>query len=78
MKRRVKPSRHTLRSLGRCGPTGKRMYTSETSAMQALSDVRALQELRSRRQERRAYRCPLCSRWHLTSQDRLNDSEVAT
>lgn len=52
---------------GRRTCRGKRRYHDHQQAMRAL---RVLQQ-RSRRQkvQKRAYECPRCGGWHLTSQD---------
>jgi hypothetical protein len=40
--------------------TGKRRYATEADALDAAL-------LRGVERTRKAYRCPLCQRWHLTS-----------
>ena len=44
----------------------KRKYKDKIAAMFALSQCRS-QTAIGNRQERRAYLCPVCGKWHLTS-----------
>lgn len=54
----------TSRPVGVC-PTGKRRFRDRVAALLALAEIaRADGE---RREEVRAYRCPECRGWHLTS-----------
>lgn len=66
--RRFKPGTSPVKD--RCGPSGKARYRSEGAAFEALRDLWRKRDegLRPRRHERRAYRCPLCAGFHLTSQ----------
>lgn len=51
-------------------PCPKVRYRDELAAKIALASTAAQANRRSdeKRQERRAYRCPRCKGWHLTSQ----------
>lgn len=49
----------------RCG-CRKRRYPDEVSARLALATIRPRHERRDKT-EARAYRCPRCKGWHLTS-----------
>lgn len=53
------------RSAGIPCPTGKRKFPDRVSALLALADTLARSD--GRRNEVRAYHCPKCRRWHLTS-----------
>ncbi|MFF2383686.1 hypothetical protein [Streptomyces sp. NPDC058108] len=46
-------------------PTGKRRYRDRIGAQFALAE--AVNRDTERRREKRAYRCPACRGWHLTS-----------
>lgn len=50
-------------------PTGKRRYRDDLAARIALAGIRHRNHA-PHRQEQRAYRCPKCRGWHLTSQPR--------
>lgn len=50
---------------GRCVATGKIRYFDAETAELVLAGIGAHNP---RRREQRAYRCPECSGWHLTSQ----------
>lgn len=54
-----------------CRVTGKRGYRNETAAMAALASTQFGARVlhKAERQERRAYSCRHCGKWHLTSQD---------
>jgi hypothetical protein len=62
------PSRRPRRKLKRCPATGKVKHRDEIAAKIALGIVAAY-PLRERK-EQRAYSCPFCKGWHLTSQER--------
>lgn len=47
--------------------TGKRRFRDRFSALQALA--RAQHDPNPKRVEERAYRCPQCAGWHLTSKE---------
>ncbi|TFI30103.1 hypothetical protein E4P36_04965 [Streptomyces sp. 4R-3d] len=47
-------------------PSGKRRYRDRVGAQLALAVIR--RRGTARRRETRAYRCPACRGWHLTSQ----------
>lgn len=47
---------------------GKRRFRDKLSAKMALVDIGRKDRIQAR--ERRAYKCPLCFGWHLTSQQR--------
>lgn len=49
-------------------PSGKRRYRDRIGAQLALAIIRHRRN--SRRRETRAYPCPTCSGWHLTSKTR--------
>ncbi len=55
-----------MKLMKKCLKTG---YKDKISAMFALSQVRR-QDARGNRQEKRVYYCPICHKWHLTSQDK--------
>lgn len=46
--------------------SGKRRYRDRIGAQLALAVIR--RRGNNRRRETRAYRCPICGGWHLTSQ----------
>lgn len=48
--------------------TGKIRYRDELGAMIALSETNLGSQKKSKRSERKAYRCPKCRGWHLSSQ----------
>lgn len=52
--------------VGTC-PTGKLRYRDRIAAQLTLAGI---DNLDPRRREQRAYRCPACRGWHLTSQTR--------
>jgi hypothetical protein len=56
-----------------CVSSGKRRYRDKKSALQVLRTAVAAAALNpdSRRREQRAYRCPDCHGWHLTSRPTL-------
>ncbi|WP_459545177.1 hypothetical protein [Nocardia sp. X0981] len=58
----------------RCAATGKIRYFDPETAELVLAGI---DHDNPRRREQRAYRCPECAGWHLTSQAR-NDSNPAT
>lgn len=45
--------------------TGKRRWRTRLDAKIALADINRRD--RQQRREQRAYRCPICNGWHLTS-----------
>lgn len=45
----------------------KHRYRSRVDALIALARVRAKDDVKRAKQEQRAYRCPRCHGWHLTS-----------
>lgn len=53
-----------LDSVHRCGKIG---YETEDKALRALLNTWAASDRNPQRQECRAYLCPQCNRWHLTS-----------
>jgi hypothetical protein len=48
-------------------PTGKRPYPSKADARTALASANRRRSRRQQRRETRAYHCPGCNAWHLTS-----------
>jgi hypothetical protein len=50
-------------------PSGKVRHYDRIAALMALASVRGKGERRPK-DERRAYECPQCHGWHLTSQGR--------
>lgn len=52
-----------------CLPTGKLRFRDKKSALEVLHAAVAAAALNpgSRRREQRAYKCPHCRGWHLTS-----------
>lgn len=50
---------------------GKRGYRDNIAALMALADIRHDDSSRRVKQEVRAYHCPRCHRWHLTSKPLL-------
>lgn len=58
------------RTSGRC-TTGKHRYRDRIAALLALAGI---DNLDPKRRERRAYRCPVCRGWHLTSQTKKTDT----
>ncbi|WP_280398078.1 hypothetical protein [Nocardia carnea] len=59
----------------RCAHTGKIRYFEPETAELALA---GLDHDNPRRREQRAYRCPHCAGWHLTSQARNNANNPST
>ncbi len=53
-----------------CNKTLKRRYATEQAAQRVLLSARIKRSLHDndRRHEERAYQCPFCDGWHLTSQ----------
>jgi hypothetical protein len=51
------------RANGFCAVVNKLCYTNEETAHEALAVIRS----RGRRPEVRAYPCPWCAKWHLSS-----------
>lgn len=47
----------------------KRRYRDEIAAKLALATIQRKDKARRSKSERRAYRCPLCGGWHLTSRE---------
>jgi hypothetical protein len=47
--------------------TGKIRYRDELAAKIALANTKRTRGSRSLKEEKRAYRCPHCTGWHLTS-----------
>lgn len=47
--------------------TGKRRYRDRIGALVALATVQRRDDPHRPKTERRAYRCPQCGGWHLTS-----------
>lgn len=64
------PIRRPRRKIKRCATTGKIKHRDEIAAKIALG-ILATMPLRERK-ERRAYLCPFCKGWHLTSQERTS------
>lgn len=60
----MKISRSRPNSPARCGRNGKVRYRNHEDATRALSTLR---RTGSQTIPRRAYRCPECAGWHLTS-----------
>lgn len=64
-----------MSSTNHCPQTGKRRFRDHAHAVEALHRAQGarhradLDEVASRRQERRTYSCVDCNGWHLTSQD---------
>ncbi len=54
--------------------TGKVIYGSRLSALFALVQIQRQDDPQHR--EKRVYRCPVCRRWHLTSQERRQHAYV--
>lgn len=53
-----------------CEQTGKQQYPSEPSALKALRNIRLVNRKHRKRSNKipcRAYPCPHCHGWHLTS-----------
>lgn len=50
----------------------KRRYTGLTRALQALDRISEKRAAGARTTEQRAYHCPHCDGWHLTSQPKRN------
>lgn len=46
----------------------KLRYDDEAAALEALASARREHEGSGKKIEKRAYACPQCDRWHLTSQ----------
>ncbi|MFC5181372.1 hypothetical protein [Actinomadura harenae] len=63
MTRRRTPNRNP----GRC-PTGKVRFRDRIAATLALATIQRQGRQDRDKAEARAYRCPACSGWHLTSQ----------
>lgn len=59
----------------RCADTGKVRYFDPETAELVLA---GLDHDNPRRREQRAYRCPKCAGWHLTSQPRNSGNNPAT
>lgn len=59
---------------GRCGGRrGKYGYATEEIALEALDHAKQTRaKKRSAVVEKRAYQCPRCKLWHLTSQEKPN------
>ncbi len=57
----------------RCPVTGKARYRSESRADEVLGSIWATPHP-GRRLERRAYQCPYCGSWHLTSKPPLEEA----
>lgn len=53
-----------------CGPSRKVRYRSMESAERVLAQILTGKSKRYGHVERRAYECPSCGGWHLTSMDR--------
>lgn len=51
-------------------PTGKVHYRDRVAALYALARVQHADDTGRPKAERRAYRCPRCGSWHLTSRRR--------
>lgn len=54
------------RTTGRC-PSGKNRYRDRITALLALANIARRDSPQRLKTERRAYRCPQCNGWHLTS-----------
>ncbi|HEY1178257.1 MAG TPA: hypothetical protein VGF17_19050 [Phytomonospora sp.] len=61
----TKPERRA--SARRACPTGKRKLTEHDAQCELVGAAIARNGGRANRRERRAYACPLCGSWHLTS-----------
>ena len=48
-------------------PCTKQPYLSKKDARAALNEIQRLGRFRPWRKEKRAYYCPHCAAWHLTS-----------
>ena len=72
MKRRQKGSRHHVRrkkkKWGRCSRTNKVMYDTREEGENVIGFRQALHAGENRKLPSRAYRCPACGKWHVTSQ----------
>jgi hypothetical protein len=55
-----------VRRAEKCGPTRKRRFKSHSAAMQFVTDLGS----ECKAEQMRAYQCPLCAGFHLTSQDK--------
>lgn len=55
--------------------SGKREYANARAARTALTLIRAKQQRNRGRREQSIYRCPLCLRFHLTSEPVTDDSD---
>lgn len=64
-------SRIHVQAAGSCGQTGKARYRDRIAALLALTSI---DNADPNRRERRAYKCPLCRGWHLTSQKQRTTS----
>lgn len=53
-----------------CGPSRKVRYRSMEAAERVLAAILTGKRKRYGHAERRAYECPSCGGWHLTSRDR--------
>lgn len=51
-------------------PSGKYRYRDRIGALSAMASARRTDGAGRPKLERRAYRCPQCHGWHLTSQGR--------
>ncbi|MFC9086330.1 hypothetical protein [Nocardiopsis dassonvillei] len=69
----ARPRRSTARPPRAARPRscGKRWFKDQVSAQLALATIRRYGRDRSNRMPRRAYECPSCKGWHLTSQEEL-------
>ena len=46
----------------------KKKFKTRLDALIALSNIQRIDNPARPRMERRAYQCPICGKWHLTSQ----------
>lgn len=61
---RPKPRRRPGATVTACGKIG---YRDRIAALTALAGTGAKDGSRREKSEKRAYRCPACRKWHLTS-----------
>ncbi len=56
--------------MNRACPTGKIRYRDRIAALLAIASTRRTDGPKRAKGEKRAYRCPQCHGWHLTSSRR--------
>lgn len=59
--------KRTVAKRGKCPRTGKARFADESSATRAVRDIAVIADNRDKKPVR-AYQCPFCHGWHLTSQ----------